>query len=134
LIRFYQPFHKEFWQDAVMRQRSLKIFWTTIGVGILFLACYWPYVVNRSVISTNDEAVQLRVLYNHESLVSHHALFGLGIGNFVPWLMTQNLHLDRGLYQPVHNIYLLVYSETGPVGLALFLVFITLVLYRFWCQ
>lgn len=132
LVRFYRPFHKEFWENQMTRQRSLRIFWTTIVVGALFLACYWPYVANRSVISTDDEAVQLRVLYNHESLASRHAVFGLGIGNFVPWLLTQNLHLNRGLYQPVHNIYLLIYAEVGSIGIGLFLIFLCLLLYDFY--
>ncbi len=132
LIRFYPRFHREFWENKMTRARSLKIFWTTIAVGVLFLACYWPYTENRIRVSSNDEAVQLRVLYNNESLVSGGPVFGVGIGNFVPWLMAQNLHLDRGLYQPVHNMYLLIYSEVGPIGLVLFLIFLILVIYDFY--
>ena len=45
------------------------------------------------------------------------------MGNFVPWLMTQNLHLNREVYQPVHNIYLLIYAEVGIAGIALFILF-----------
>ncbi|MBP9822167.1 MAG: O-antigen ligase family protein [Candidatus Pacebacteria bacterium] len=132
LLRFYQPFYKEFWLDPEMRRRGLGLFWTTIGVAVLFVACYWPNVINRSVISTKDEAVQLRVLYNNESLSSGQNIFGVGMGNFVPWLMTQDLHLNREVYQPVHNIYLLIYSEVGIVGVALFILFLALVLYDFY--
>ena len=132
LIRFYPRFRKEFWDNAEMRRRSLKIFWTTIAVGIVFVAVYWPYVLNRSVISSADETVQLRILYNHESLASGHNILGLGMGNFVPWLLTQNLHLNREVYQPVHNIYLLIYSETGVVGISLFLLFLSFLLYDFY--
>ena len=109
-----------------------KIFWTTITMAVLFVAVYWPYVANRSVISTSDEAVQLRVLYNQESLAGGQNVFGLGMGNFVPWLMTQNLHLGREIYQPVHNIYLLIYSEVGIVGIALFILFLAFLLYDFY--
>lgn len=132
LIRWYPKFHAEFWENKEMRRRSMKIFWTTLAVGAVFTAVYWPYAINRSTISTADEAVQMRVFYNHESLVSGHNLFGLGMGNFVPWLMTQNLHLSRDLYQPAHNIYLLIYSETGIVGIGLFLIFLALLLYDFY--
>jgi len=132
LIKFYPKFHQEFWQNPEMRRRGLNIFGTTIAVGLLFVTFYWPYVVNRSTISSTDEAVQLRVLYNNESLVSGHNLFGQGMGNFVPWLMTQNLHLDRGQYQPAHNIYLLIFSEIGIFGVALFIFFLTLLLYDFY--
>ncbi len=132
LIRFHKPFHTEFWQNVEMRHRSLKIFWTTITVAVLFVIAYWPYVVNRSVISSTGEAIQLRVLYNHESLASEHNIFGLGMGNFVPWLMNQNLHLNREVYQPVHNIYLLIYSEIGIIGIALFLLFLSFLIYDFY--
>ncbi|MEK9157977.1 MAG: hypothetical protein AAB638_02210 [Patescibacteria group bacterium] len=130
-IRFYRPFHKEFWQDSEMRKRSLKIFWTTVTVGAIFVSMYGSYVVNRSSISTSDEAVQLRILYNQESLKSVQNWLGLGIGNFVPWLQNQDLHLNRNLYQPVHNVYLLIYSEVG-VGLALFIIFLAILLYDFY--
>ena len=109
-----------------------KIVWTTFGVCAAFLVCYWPYVANRTVISSNDEAVQLRILYNNESLKSGQNVFGLGMGNFVPWLMTQNLHLNREVYQPVHNIYLLIYAEVGIVGIALFILFLAFLLYDFY--
>ncbi|OGM97503.1 MAG: hypothetical protein A2735_02100 [Candidatus Yanofskybacteria bacterium RIFCSPHIGHO2_01_FULL_41_21] len=111
---------------------SHKIFLTTICIAVTFIVVYWPYVINRSVISSDDEAVQLRILYNQESLASGQNLFGLGMGNFVPWLMTQDLHLSREIYQPVHNIYLLIYSETGIVGIALFLLFLAFLLYDFY--
>ncbi|MDP4001732.1 MAG: hypothetical protein Q8P69_01660 [bacterium] len=132
LVRFYKPFHKEFWEDSEMRRRSLKIFLMTIIVGALFVSCYWSYVANRSIISSGDEAIQLRILYNQESLAGGVNWFGLGLGNFVPWLMTQDLHLSREIYQPVHNIYLLIYSETGIVGVALFLLFLAFLLYDFY--
>ena len=132
LIRFYKPFHKEYWENDEMRHRSLKIFWVTVGIVAVFALVYHADVINRSTIATTDEAIQLRVLYNHESLASAHRLLGLGIGNFVPWLMTQDLHLDRGLYQPVHNIYLLIYSEVGPIGLGLFLLFLGLFFWDYY--
>jgi O-antigen ligase len=38
--------------------------------------------------------------------------------------MAQDPNIPRYLYQPVHNIYLLLYSETGVLGLASFLLFL----------
>ncbi|HZZ99299.1 MAG TPA: hypothetical protein VFK07_01135 [Candidatus Paceibacterota bacterium] len=109
-----------------------KVLLVTIITGAAFLAVYWPYAASRAALSGTDQAVQLRVYYNHESLVSGHNIFGLGIGNFVPWLMSQNQHLSSDLYQPVHNIYLLIYSETGIIGLSLFLLFLAFLLYDYW--
>ena len=132
IIRWYPRFRKEFWDNAQMRMRSLKIVWLTVAVAVAFLICYWPYIISRSALSDTDQAVQMRVFYNHESLASGHNWFGLGIGNFVPWLMSQGLHISSDLYQPVHNIYLLIYAEVGIIGLGLFLTFLALLLYDFW--
>lgn len=102
-------------------------------VGGVFLAVYWPYVTNRLEISNTDEAVTLRVLYNHEALSHGISWFGVGAGNFVPWLMrqqlpTQSIGLPADQYQPVHNIYLLIYKEIGPAGLAVFFLWLILIL------
>ncbi len=103
-----------------------KILVISAAVVVLFGIFYWPETVSRIKISSGDEAVQLRVFYNKESLKSLN-WFGVGAGNFVNWLMVKDPNLPRNLYQPVHNIYLLIYSETGILGLAamvLFLVFL----------
>ncbi len=95
-------------------------------VGAVFLAGYWPYVVDRLTIASEDEAVALRVLYNHEALSRGLSWIGVGNGNFVPWLMRQSLPvsgigLSPDQYQPVHNIYLLIYTELGLAGIGLFI-------------
>jgi O-antigen ligase len=69
-------------------------------------------------------------------VVSHGiSWFGVGAGNFVPWLMRQQLSgrsigLPADQYQPVHNIYLLVFKELGLVGLLLFLVWLGMAFVR----
>jgi hypothetical protein len=131
LLIFYPKFKKKYWLNEKIHRRLLTLFTVTIIIAATFISLYWPYVINRSQITSNDEAIQLRILYNNESLRSKN-LLGLGIGNFVPWLMKQDLHLSHGLYQPVHNIYLLVYSEVGIIGLVLFLIFLGLNLYNFY--
>jgi len=81
-------------------------------------------------------------------------LFGVGMGNFVEnipkgkaldrsievtaksmgfdgsdFLGAQNLPIDKWVFQPVHNIYMLVVSETGFSGLVVFMVLIFYLLY-----
>lgn len=131
LIKFYPKFRQELWQKTEEGRRGVKIFITTVVVGIAFAAAYWPYIINRSSVSVQDEAVQMRMFYNQESLATGRNWFGLGIGNFVPWLMTQDLHLSRELYQPVHNVYLLIYSETGITGISLFMIFLAMLWYDY---
>ena len=98
----------------------------------LFSFMFWPDVSSRFKISGGEEAVQLRIFYNKEALKSGSVLninwLGIGTGNFVPWLINFDPKLPQNLYQPVHNVYLLIYSENGILGLAAFLFFLVLLL------
>jgi len=136
LYRFYPQFKKTFWDNTEMRRRGLKIFFITIVVGLVFVVTYWGYVRDRLVLSNSDETIQLRVLYNREALSGGIHWLGVGPGNFVPWLMRQPLPsstvgLPAEQYQPVHNIYLLIYAETGLFGLIAFLGFLFAMLFEF---
>ena len=95
----------------------------TVGVLVLFSVLFWPQVLTRLDISPQEEAVSLRGFYNKVSLFEK-PFFGVGLGNFVNWFREINPGLAPSIYQPVHNIYLLVFSETGVLGLAAFLLFL----------
>ena len=105
------------------RVKLTKILVISAAVVVLFGVFYWPEAISRVKISSEEEAVQLRIFYNKESLKSLN-WFGAGAGNFVNWLMVQDPNLPRNLYQPVHNIYLLIYSEMGILGIAAFILFL----------
>jgi len=105
------------------RVKLIKILVISTAVVVLFGIFYWPEAVSRIKISSSDEAVRLRIFYNKESLKSLN-WFGVGSGNFVNWLMVKDPNLPRNLYQPVHNIYLLIYSETGILGIIAFIMFL----------
>ena len=110
-------------KKTLIRKRILTIIWFTALVIGLFAVFFWPEAVTRIKISGDEEAVQLRLFYGRESLESLN-WFGVGTGNFVNWLMAKDPNLTRGLYQPVHNIYLLIYSETGILGIIAFVMFL----------
>jgi len=111
-------------KDRYWNKRLALIFLATAVVIIILCVFYWPDVVSRIKISADEEAVQLRIFYGMESLKSGLHWFGIGPGNFVNWLMVQSPNISRSLYQPVHNIYLLLYSETGILGISTFLLFL----------
>jgi O-antigen ligase len=48
-------------------------------------------------------------------------VFGVGVNNFFNNLNFPNSQLTPLLIQPVHNIFLLVLSETGLIGFCLFI-------------
>ena len=111
-------FKNNFWHG-----KALKVVWVTGLIIAVFAVLYWPEALSRLKISGDEEAVQMRIFYNRESLKSLSWL-GVGTGNFVNWLMVVDPNLPRHLYQPVHNIYLLIFSETGIPGAAAFATFL----------
>jgi hypothetical protein len=119
---------------AELRRRVVPVL-VTIGVlSVGFSALLWPQVVARLTISVSDEAVQQRVRYNADALASGGGWTpnvnwtGVGIGNFTTWLGRYDRALPSFVTQPAHNVYLLVYSEIGMVGLAILLAWLGSVL------
>lgn len=72
----------------------------------------------------NDNSVDLRLEYikTATSIITSSPLKGVGMGNFTVF---QKDHFAKNIkpweQQPVHNIYLLITSEIGLIGLVLFL-------------
>ena len=124
LIGFNKNFRHKYWEDRRQRQKLVKILVSTLVILVIFSIVYWPDVISRIKISGDEEAVQLRLFYAEKSLESKASLFGVGIGNFVNCLMIKNPNIPRSLFQPVHNIYLLIYRETGVLGILAFALFI----------
>lgn len=58
-------------------------------------------------------------------LISQSPMFGVGLGNFVTQLTETAGLRPIWLLQPVHNVFLLVASEAGIVGLVLFTLFVS---------
>lgn len=102
----------------------------TVSSSLIAGIFFSTEIKSRVILHATDEAVSLRVYYNKEALKTNSSdksylfLSGVGVGNFVPWLRQENPRLPRHLYQPVHNMYLLIYSETGLIGIMLFLGFV----------
>jgi len=91
---------------------------------ISFLA--WPEISSRFQVSMGDQSVGLRLFYNQTafSIIQEFPLFGIGFGNFV-WEIREMLNLlNPWVHQPVHNIYLLIGSEVGLIGLILLFMFL----------
>ena len=116
-----------------VKSRLAAVAIATLAVIGLFSAIYWPQVWSRIHISAGEEAVTQRIFYNKiaESVTTANPVLGVGIGQFVPQLMDKLRHWPAYIYQPVHNVYLLIASETGLVGLALFLLFLFFIFYGF---
>ena len=105
------------------KAKLTKILVISTVVVVLFGTVFWSEAVSRIKISGDEEAVQLRIFYGRESLKTGVNWLGVGSGNFVNWLMLEDPDIPRYLYQPVHNIYLLTYAETGMLGVLAFVLF-----------
>lgn len=55
------------------------------------------------------------------TMIKNDFMFGVGLNNFIPRLAKEsNLYMSSWELQPVHNIFLLIFSETGIVGISMF--------------
>lgn len=104
-------------------------------IFFLFIITYliWPEISSRLNVSMGDQSISLRLFYNQTSflIIQEYPLLGIGMGNFV-WEIRQMLDLlNSWIHQPVHSIYLLIVSETGLIGLFMFLMFLYQSLRRF---
>ena len=135
VLRVLIVFFKRNSQDIASQVKSRIVVLTVVSLAILFLfsIIFWPQVKSRIHISAQEEAVTQRIYYNKiaGSAAASHPLIGVGVGQFIPEMMAKFKHLPVMAYQPAHNIYLLMVSETGFIGLSAFLLFLFFSFYRF---
>jgi len=120
-----------FWQsqkikDKQFSKKIISIFLLFIVYCSLFIVLAWSEISSRFSVSLTEQSIGLRVFYTQAafSIIKDCPLLGIGIGNFV-WEIRQMINLlSSWIHQPVHNVYLLIASETGLIGLFLFLFFI----------
>jgi O-antigen ligase len=98
------------------------ILFLTLGLGIIFLFFYDLIIVRFAL----DEAdsVASRFLMNQAaiSMIKAHPFVGIGINNYTEVLLQYDTTgFSSVFFQPVHNLYLLIASEIGIIGLMIFL-------------
>ena len=116
-----------------LRPRVISLFLLFTVVCCLFTVLFWPHISARFLgTSVKEQAVVLRIYYNDiaVSVIKERPFLGLGIGNSVWHLYNTYQFNNPWLYQPVHNIYLLIASEIGIFGLIVFLIFIGKILLK----
>ena len=138
--------------ETNLRVKTVQLF------GLFFISCLLstallvPHLKARFLtISFEEQALDLRFFYNKMalSMIKEKPFLGIGIGNFV-WhsqnhqvflraankmlsLVGQNdKEIPKWLFQPVHNIYLLIAVEMGLLGLVAFLLFLGRILLRWF--
>ncbi|MFH0930296.1 MAG: O-antigen ligase family protein [Candidatus Moraniibacteriota bacterium] len=107
-------------------KNNFKLSATSI-IALMFITILM--LTNTSFFS--NQSLQERNLYQNVSYetILKHPLAGVGIGQFVISEYQNYPNLESWQYQPVHNIYLLVFSELGIIGLTSFVLFLAIFLY-----
>lgn len=92
-------------------------------IGIILVLAY---IIKPDINSLLFKSLDERALYAGASygIISAHPLIGLGSGQFVINIdnyVPYGAFIELWQYQPVHNVFLLIWSELGIIGLSLFL-------------
>ncbi len=128
-------------------KKLIKLFGLFLVSCVLVIVILFPYIKARFfTISMQEQAIDLRFFYNKMAIqmIKEKPVLGIGVGNFVNYSQNYPVYTKAALkmigentnqipdwiYQPVHNIYLLIASEMGILGLLVFLIFIILNIWR----
>ncbi|HUT96386.1 MAG TPA: O-antigen ligase family protein [Candidatus Paceibacterota bacterium] len=151
LFEFFKLRKQEYTEQRLIDGKKLIKLFLLFAVSCLLAAIIlFPYIKARFfTISLEEQAVDLRIFYNKMAIemIKEKPILGIGIGNFVNYSQNYPAYLraaskvagvaprsDSGqslpdwIYQPAHNIYLLIASEIGILGVLAFLGFMAIVL------
>lgn len=118
-----------------------KLLTPLILIVMTVSACYYHYgyiyqarFVNNSRLETKSNTERVDLIKNSVALISNKDLLGSGINNFGLAVREQiDSRQSSFWYQPVHNVFLLIASEIGILGLLSFLL-IMFYLFKNSCQ
>ncbi|MBI2035242.1 MAG: O-antigen ligase family protein [Candidatus Liptonbacteria bacterium] len=113
----YSLLARERWIQAV------RLFFLLLATAYILLTTFSPLIFPRAQISISEPAVSYRMSYNKigSELIKANPM-GVGIGNQVIYSIKNDVYKNAGLtqvweWQPIHNLYLLIASEVGILGL-----------------
>ncbi|MGW8185467.1 MAG: O-antigen ligase family protein [Candidatus Moraniibacteriota bacterium] len=105
-------------------------------ISALFFSLFSELLINRLDVTSRLEkkSINERLLFIKEAqeIITQKPILGTGVGNYTPFLLKNN-HTPKEVwqFQPVHNIYLLIFAELGIIGFSLFLFIIIFIICDF---
>ncbi len=119
-------------EHARKRWRNFALVWLIEALALVIIL--FPELTGRfaGVGLGQEAAMNERLLFNVIALqsIQLHPFFGVGIGNFVSWFQSALPGLNESLYQPVHNVLLLIGAEMGLPATLFFIGFFALLVVR----
>ena len=116
-----------------------KILEVVLIFGVIFFVFYGQFdnlILARAQGNTRLEkkSNQERVEYLKYSkdIINKNWLVGVGIGNYTNKLAENIPNKESWFYQPVHNVFLLVWAEAGIVGLIFFIAIMQSIFSKLW--
>lgn len=104
------------------------VFFATVVVSLL-MPLISKVLITSNYVFPKNVTERLSLSVSSGQLVSNQFLIGSGLNTFIPSLQNINVNVNSPiLLQPVHNIFLLVFSESGIVGLLIGVTLLYLVL------
>ncbi|HPT08741.1 MAG TPA: O-antigen ligase family protein [bacterium] len=117
-----------FFTDKKLFRKFLPIILSLIFLGGALFLLFKPLILTRIEASSRLEKISIneRQEQNNTALeiISDNVWLGVGLGNYHNELLNREVDLKPYEAQPVHNVFLLIWSEIGLWGLLLFLYFI----------
>jgi O-antigen ligase len=130
LFLFLQYVYARKNEDLLSKSRLKKIV-LVLTIALAFVFClFYPTLRDRGGILNRNEVVkhadEERVAYQEVALkiVKANPLLGVGFNHFKVGLKEQSPEISQKLTHQVHNIYALIASEEGVIGLVCFLLFL----------
>lgn len=85
-----------------------------------FLLLAFSFFLPLFVPSTNTSISERKILIEKSfQIISHHPFFGVGLNQFISSPVQSVPMSGIFIFQPVHNVFLLLLSETGIIGVFL---------------
>jgi len=129
LFGLFIYFILKFFRDGFYKKNIISF----ISIFLLLLFSLLPvlsFVLPRINISASEVAVTSRVSYMEMGKkIIEKNLLGVGLKNQVYYAYKNNIYNEANMknsweWQPIHNLYLLIGSEVGVLGLLSFIIFI----------
>lgn len=123
---FYQ--HKGIYSSKIFYFLSLLL----VVVSLIFFQFIGSrFFVNSAVLESISVSERLSGVRQSMEIINHNKWLGVGAGNYTNALIAVAPGLSDSLYQPVHNVFLLMVAELGILGFVFFAIICGLWSYLF---